>query len=72
MSLESGDLHFKLSRFLFRCRKSPNTTPGTSPAELMFGRQIWRQLDLLKRDLSSDLNKEETQDFLKGMMRYNT
>lgn len=60
MELESRELHFKLSRSLFRYRKFLNVTTDTSPAELMFGRQIKCRLDLVKRDVSSEIIESYT------------
>ncbi|BHF83536.1 hypothetical protein SprV_0902667900 [Sparganum proliferum] len=42
-----ADLATKLSRFLFSYRITPNDSTGTSPAELMFKRQLRTRLDLL-------------------------
>ncbi len=42
-----GPKEIRLSRFLFACRITPQTSTGESPARLMFGRTPRTRLDLL-------------------------
>ena len=46
--LKKGSLNTRLMRFLFKCRITPHSSTGVSPAELMYGRKLRSQLDLLK------------------------
>ena len=43
-----GSINTHVSRFLFKYRMTPHSSTGTSPAELMFGRKLLSQLDLMK------------------------
>ncbi|XP_055699110.1 uncharacterized protein K02A2.6-like [Phlebotomus papatasi] len=47
---DSGDVHSSLQKFLmnYRATPNPNTFNGTSPSELMLGRQLRIPLDLIK------------------------
>lgn len=49
--LKSGSLSTRLARFLLRYRIMPHSSTGTSSAELMMGRTLHTQLDLLHPDL---------------------
>ena len=51
--MKEGTISDKIARFLFSYRNLPHSTTGVSPAELMFGRQLRSQLDLLKPSLES-------------------
>lgn len=51
--MKEGTISDKIARFLFAYRNLPHSTTGVSPAELMFGRQLRSQLDLLKPSLES-------------------
>ena len=57
--MKEGTISDKISRFLFSYRNIPHSTTGTSPAELMFGRRLRSQLDLLKP--STEARVEESQ-----------
>ena len=46
-----GDVATRLVRFLFKYRYSPQSVTGTSPAELLMGRQIRSHLSNLHPDL---------------------
>ena len=46
--LKKDSLNTRLSRFLFKYRLTPHSSTGVSPAELMLGRKLRSQLDLLK------------------------
>ena len=48
--LMKGSLNTRLARFLFKYRMTPHSSTGVSPAELMFGRKLRSQLDLLRPD----------------------
>ena len=43
-----GSINTRVSRFFFTYRMTPHSSTGISPAELMFGRKLHCQLDLLK------------------------
>lgn len=64
MMNENGSLQDKLSKFLIAYRKTPNTTTGISPAEMMFKRLYRTRLDLVKRNLCTEINnkREEISD----------
>ena len=57
---KSGTLSTKLSRFLLWYRITPHSSTGTSPAEMMWGRRLRSQLDLLRPD--SRRSASETED----------
>lgn len=46
------DLDLRLANFLFSYRNTPHATTGRSPAELFMGRRLRTPLDLLKPDVS--------------------
>ena len=58
--IKEGSLNTRLSRFLFKYRLTPHSSTGVSPAELMFGRKLRSQLDLVKPDLGRKVR--QTQD----------
>ncbi len=58
--MSEGSLEDRLSRLLFSYRITPHSTTGRSPAELLLGRQLRSRLDLLRPDLSR--NVEQRQD----------
>ena len=47
-SLATGDVETKLNRMLFKYRVMPHSTTGSSPAELMFNRQLRSPFSLLQ------------------------
>lgn len=40
-----GSLETKIARFPFKCRSTPQTTTGSTPAELIMNRRLRTQLD---------------------------
>ncbi len=46
-----GSLSDRIARTLFEYRRTPQTTTGVSPAELMFGRPLRSRLSLIRPDL---------------------
>lgn len=50
MANEEGSLQDKLQRFLMMYRKTPNSTTGISPAEMMYKRIYRTRIDLVKRE----------------------
>ena len=60
--MSEGSVQDKISRFLFSYRITPQTTTGTSPAELLMGRTLRSRLHLLAPNLSQSVeNKQEQQ-----------
>ena len=57
---KSGTLSTRLSRFLMWYRITPHSTTGSSPSELMWGRRLRSQLDLLLPD--AERRSQEAQD----------
>ncbi|KHJ42430.1 integrase core domain protein, partial [Trichuris suis] len=53
---EASEMELCLQRFLFSYRNTPHATTGRSPAELLFGRRLRNQLDLLKPSLESTVD----------------
>ncbi|KFD64072.1 hypothetical protein M514_12590 [Trichuris suis] len=53
---EVSEMELCLQRFLFSYRNTPHATTGRSPAELLFGRRLRNQLDLLKPSLESTVD----------------
>ena len=56
--LKKGSLNTRLTRFLFKYRITPHSSTGVSPAELMYGRKLRSQFDLLNPTKAA----HETQD----------
>lgn len=60
--MSEGSVQDKISHFLFSYWIMPQTTTGTSPVELLFGRTLQSRLHLLKPNLSQNVeNKQERQ-----------
>lgn len=51
--LSGSSVETKVSKFLYKYRITPQTTTGTSPAELLMGRRLRTHLDLLYPDLDA-------------------
>ena len=51
--IKTGSIEDRLAKLLFNYRITPQSTTGTSPAQLLFGRNLKSRLDLLKPDISS-------------------
>ena len=58
--LVSGSLETKLAGFLCKYWLTPQTVTGVSPAELMFGRRLHSQPDLLQPDLQAKVQSART------------
>lgn len=64
--MSEGSIQDKISHFLVSYQIMPQTTTGTSPAELLFGRTLQSRLHLLKPNLSQNIeNKQERQKLRK-------
>ena len=60
--MSEGSVQDKISCFLFSYRITPQTTMGTSPADLLMGRTLRSRLHLLAPNLSQSVeNKQEQQ-----------
>ena len=59
--LSSGLVETKLLRFLFKYRSTLQSTTGVSPAELMFGRPLRSQLDLMRPSVQSNVIHHQEQ-----------
>ena len=55
----SDSLQTRLSRFLLQYRITPDSTTGTSPAELLLGRRPRTQLDLVLPDMTTKVQKKQ-------------
>ena len=55
-----GSIESRVARFLSRYHTTPQSTTGTTPAELMFGRKLRTRLDLLKPDLEVAVHQKQT------------
>ena len=53
---EVKSLKIKLARFLLAYRNTPHSTAGEPPSHLFLGRRLRTRLDLLKPDLSIQIN----------------
>ena len=51
-------MEVRISKFLFKYRVTPDTTTGSSPAELLMGRRLRSHLDLLHPDTSSKMGSK--------------
>ena len=51
--VRSGSVNTRLSRFLLRYRITPHSATCSSPAELMMGKKLQTQLDLMLPDVGS-------------------
>ncbi|CAB3997722.1 Uncharacterized protein K02A2.6 [Paramuricea clavata] len=49
--MKEGSMRTKLSRFLLKYRITPHTTTGVPPAELLMGRHLRTQLDMIQPNL---------------------
>ena len=58
--LKLGSLNTRLSCFLLRYRITPHSSTGSSPSELLWGRKLRSQLDLLLPD--TDRKTQQAQD----------
>ena len=67
--LTNGSVETKLSRFLFKYRLTPQTVTGVSPAEMMFGRPLHSQLDLLQPDIQAKVQGRQEQQKLRHDQR---
>ena len=62
--MSEGSVQDKISRFLFSYRITPQTTTGTTPAELLMGRTLRSRLHLLKPNLSQNIERKQEQQKL--------
>lgn len=57
--LTEGTLSTRVARFLFKYRITPQSSTGISPAELLYGRRLWSQLDQLHPDLGRKVQQSQ-------------
>ena len=67
--LKEGTINERISRFLFNYRITPQSTTGTSPAELLLGRRPRSRLDLLKPDLFTRIETKQAKQRLTSNSR---
>ena len=56
---EVKSLNIKLASFLLTYRNAPHSTTGEPPSQLFLGRRLCTRLDLLKPDLSIQVNNRQ-------------
>jgi hypothetical protein len=59
--MKEGSMRTKLSRFLLNYSITPHTTTGVPPAELLMGRHLRTQLDLIQPNLGDRVREEQSQ-----------
>ena len=59
--MKEGSMRTKLSRFLLKYRITPHTTTGVPPAELLMGRHLRTQLDLIQPNLGDRVREKQSQ-----------
>ena len=57
--IKEGSLNTRIARSFFKYRLTPHSSTGVSPAELMFGRKLRSQLDLVKLDAGQKARLEQ-------------
>ena len=57
--LKEGTVETRLARFLLKYRVTPHSSTGTSPSELMMGRRLRTQLDLLCPDTGRNVQQSQ-------------
>ena len=60
--IDEESLNLALNTFLLSYRRSPNTTTGQSPSDVLFGRPIRTRFDLLRPDLYEKLRAKREPD----------
>ena len=61
---EVKSLNVKLAKFLLAYRNAPHTTTGEPPSQLFLGKRLRTRLDLLKPDLSIQVNNRQMDQFV--------
>lgn len=56
---EGADVQTQLSRFLLRYRTTPHSTTGVPPAQLLMGRRLQTQLDLIRPSIASRVSRAQ-------------
>jgi hypothetical protein len=64
MSNTPGSLEARLSRFLLAYRTTPQTTTGSTPAELLFKRKVRTRLDLVRPEVRQRVEKAQSRQKL--------
>ena len=57
--MKDGTLNDKLSRLLFTYHKTPHSTTGISPSELLMGRKLKSRFDLLKTNIAIRVEQKQ-------------
>ncbi|XP_043202462.1 uncharacterized protein K02A2.6-like [Amphibalanus amphitrite] len=68
---DGGTLSQRLQRFLLAYRVAPHATTGRSPAEMMLGRNVRTNLDLLKPDVDVRQREEKLRQWQAGRPGHN-
>ncbi|XP_043242375.1 uncharacterized protein K02A2.6-like [Amphibalanus amphitrite] len=68
---DGGTLSQRLQRFLLAYRVAPHATTGRSPAEMMLGRNVRTNLDLLKPDVHVRQREEKLRQWQAGRPGHN-
>jgi transposase InsO family protein len=59
--MKEGSMRTKLSRFLLKYRITPHTTTFVPPEELLMGRHLRSQLDLIQPNLGDRVREKQSQ-----------
>ena len=57
--IRDGSINTRLARYLFKYRSMPHSSTGMSPAEMLYGRKLQTQLDLLVRSVGKNIRNAQ-------------
>lgn len=58
--ITEGTVEARVAKFLFHYRRTPHTTTGLSPAELLMGRKLYSRLDLLFPQIHKRVSEKQS------------